>query len=114
MPNAKGWYTKEEVQETGLPYYIPRSERWTHEPYPFAVLLTRTRCKELGIPALRNGNEGPSAFRYASAAGHGGTNEDKKHKYIPLYDRTDVFEAGEISMDKLYKHEIMGRMEQHE
>ena len=56
MPNSKGWYTKEEVLESGLPYYIPRSKRWTHEPYPFAVLLTRTRCKELGMPALRNGN----------------------------------------------------------
>lgn len=105
MPNEKGWYTKREVLETGLPYYIPASERWTHKPYEFAVLLTKSRCKEFGIPILSSGNEEPSAFRYAAAAGTG--TDDKTNRYIPLYDRTSVFAKGEISMDKLYKHEIM-------
>lgn len=105
MPNEKGWYTKEEVLATGLPYYIPRSDKWTHEPYPYAVLLTRSRCKHFGIPALRTG-EKPSAFRFSAAAGTG--TGDTQHRYIPLYDRTDVFEAGEIGLDNLYKGETMG------
>lgn len=105
MPNEKGWFTKEEVLETGLPYYIPASERWTHEPYDYAVLLTKSRCKEFGIPILSNGMEKPSAFRYAAAAGTG--TSDKLHRYFPLYDRTDVFTSGEISFNKLFKGETM-------
>lgn len=107
MPNEKGWYTKEEVQETGLPYYIGSSKRWTHEPYPFAVLLTKSRCKELGMPILSNGNEKPSAFRYAAGAGTG--TGDSKHRFFPLYDRTSVFEKGELSTSILFKNEMMGR-----
>lgn len=102
MPNEKGWYTKEEVLETGLPYYIPASKRWTDTPYQFAVLLTKSRCEKLGVPILRNGHEKQSAFRYSANAGVG-TN-DKTHRYVPLYDRTDVYE--EIK-DELYDHEIM-------
>jgi hypothetical protein len=106
MPNEKGWYTKEEVLETGLPYYIPRSDKWTSEPYPFAVLLTKSRCKQLGMPILRSGNEKPSAFKYAANAGSG--TGDLNHRYVPLYDRTDVFEAGELSISILFKGEMMG------
>jgi hypothetical protein len=105
MPNDKGWYTKQEVLDTGLPYYIPMSNRWTSHPYSNAVLLTKSRCNEFGIPILSNGHEKPSAFRYAASAGTG--TDDKKHKYIPLYDRTEVFDAGELSRDVLYPHEIM-------
>jgi len=105
MPNDKGWYTKAEVEETGLPYYIPRSKRWTHKPYPFAVLLSKSRCKELGIPILSSGREKPSAFRYAAAAGTG--SGDNQHRFIPLYDRTDVYEAGEISLEELFDYEVM-------
>ena len=108
MPNEKGWYSKNEVLETGLPYYIPASKRWTHEPYPFAVLLTKSRCREFGIPILSSGNEKPSAFRYAAAAGTG--TDDKTHRYYPLYDRTSVFVSGELSMNLLYEHEIMGKL----
>lgn len=100
MPNDKGWYTKEEVIETGLPYYIPTTQRWTDERYGFSVLLTKSRCKEFGVPILQNGQEKPSAFRYAAA----------KHQYFPLYDRTDVFVAGELKLDILYPHEIMGKL----
>lgn len=107
MPNEKGWYTKEEVIETGLPYYIGASKRWTDERYGFAVLLTKSRCKEFGIPILTNGFEAPSAFRYAAAAGTG--SGDSKHRYFPLYDRTSVFESGELDMKLLYEHEIMGK-----
>lgn len=105
MPNHKGWFTKEEVLETGLPYYIPASKRWTDAPYPFAVLLTRSRCSKLGMPILSSGREKPSAFRYLAAAGSG-TSDDKRYRYVPLYDRTDVYQ--EIK-DQLYEHEIMGR-----
>ncbi len=106
MPNAKGWHTKEEVLETGLPYWT--GKRWTVEPYAFAVLLTKSRCKESGIPILRNGHEKPSAFRYAAAAGTG--TGDNKHRYFPLYDRTDVFVSGDIAIDRLYPHEMMGKL----
>ena len=105
MPNEKGWYTKQEVEETGLPYYIPRSNRWTHEPYELAALLSKSRCKQLRMPILKNGNEKPSAFRYmASATG------DSNHLYMPLYDRTEVFEAGELPWSILFKGELMGRV----
>ncbi|MEI7028390.1 hypothetical protein [Paenibacillus sp. y28] len=108
MPNEKGWYSKAEVLETGLPYYIPSSKRWTQEPYPFAVLLTKTRCQDFGIPILPQGRELPSAFRYAAAAGTG--TDDKTHRYYPLYDRTDVFKSGELAMELLNKYEIMGKL----
>lgn len=105
LPNEKGWYTKEEVLETGLPYYIPASKRWTDERYGYSILLTKSRCKEFGIGILSNGLEHPVAFRYGAAAGTG--TSDKKSRYFPLYDRTSVFEK-EISKSRLYEHEIMG------
>lgn len=104
MPNKKGWYTREEVLETGLPSYNSNSKRWTHEPYPFAVLLTKSRCKELGVPILESGRELPSAFRHIALAGHG-TNEDKRYRYAPLYDRTVSYD---LLKNNLYEHEIMG------
>ncbi|MFN0222128.1 hypothetical protein [Paenibacillus sp. KR2-11] len=104
MPNSKGWHTKQEVLETGLPYHT--GQRWTAEPYTFAVLLTKSRCKEFGAPILRNGQEKPAAFRYAASAGTG--TGDTAHRYYPLYDRTDVFNAGELDLKKLFKHELMG------
>jgi hypothetical protein len=107
VPNDKGWYTKEEVLASGLPYYIPRSDKWTSEPYPFAVLLTKSRCKQLGMPILRSGNEKPSAFKYIANGGAG--TGDLNHRYAPLYDRTDVFEAGELSLSILFKGEMMGK-----
>ncbi|MNI92226.1 hypothetical protein D3C73_1499950 [compost metagenome] len=55
------------------------------------------------MPIWRSGREKPYAFRFSSAAGTG--TDDKKHRYIPLYDRTDAYE--EIK-DELYEHEIMG------
>lgn len=104
MPNEKGWYTKDEVQETGLPYWIAASKRWTHAPYEFAILLSRSRCKELGAPILSDGHEHPSAFRYAAAAGKG----DNRHRYIPLYDRTDLYPTLLADGVHLYDYEIMG------
>lgn len=104
MPNSKGWYTKEEVLETGLPYYNSLSKRWTKEPYAFAVLLTKSRCDALKIPILGSGREKPSAFRHIALAGVG-TNDDKRYRYAPLYDRTDAYY---LIKDQLYRHEIMG------
>ncbi|MEK8128382.1 hypothetical protein WMW72_10750 [Paenibacillus filicis] len=106
MPNNKGWYNKQEVLDTGLPYWINANRGWTQQPYPFAVLLTKSRCKEFGVPILSSGNEKPSAFRYAAAAGTG--TGDNKHRYYPLYDRTDVYEVGEITKEQLFRHEVMG------
>ncbi|AHV96120.1 hypothetical protein [Paenibacillus sabinae] len=103
MPNEQGRYNRQEVIESGLPYFIPRSGKWNGNTYPFAVLLSKTRCKELGVPILSNGHENPSAFLYSANAG-AGTN-DTDHRYYALYDRTDAYE--EIK-DKLYPREIMG------
>lgn len=107
MPNKNGWYSKEEVIDTRLPYYIPSSKRWTHEPYEFAILLTKSRSKEFGVPILSNDHEKPSAFRYAAAAGTG--TDDKIHRYFPLYDRTEAFTSGNLDEKILYQHEIMGK-----
>lgn len=106
MPNKKGWYTIDEVKQTGLPYYITTSKRWTKEPF-FAVLLSKTRCKEFGVPILPNGHEKPSAFRYCGLCGMG--TDDQKHRFIPLYDRTSLFLSGELDLKRLFDHEIMGR-----
>ena len=109
MPNERGWYSKEEAYATGLPIWIRRDSmqpgQWTHKPYDLAVLLTRTRCKELGMPTLRNGMEAPSAFRYKNSEG-------SQYRYIPLYDRTDVFESGELPFTILNEWEIMKCEEQ--
>lgn len=104
MPNKEGRYSGTEVATTGLPVYIPSSGRWSKKPYKFAVLLSRTRCKHFDVPILKEGAEAPSAFLYAANAGSG-TN-DKSHRYVPLYDRTDVF-LNEIGLDKLIDREIM-------
>ncbi|RXZ84606.1 hypothetical protein EBB07_00900 [Paenibacillaceae bacterium] len=102
MPNAQGRYTKAEVVASGLPYYIPASKRWTSKPYRFAVLLPESRCDRFRVPITRN-REKPSAFLYSASAGTG-TN-DKRHRYIPLYDRTDAMQA--VADARLYPHEIM-------
>lgn len=110
MPNEKGWYTKEEAQETGLPIWIKADSmkpgRWTTEPYEHAVLLTRTRCKQLGVPALSVGREMPSALRYNNA-------ENSKYRYVPLFERTSVFTSGELSYSLLQDGEVMGKAEGH-
>lgn len=108
MPNEKGWYTKEEALATGLPCWIKKDSfkpgRWTDTPYEHAVLLTRSRCQKLGMPALRNGHEAPSAFKYNNA-------ENSSYRYVPLYDRTDVFENGELPYSVLREGERMQRPE---
>ncbi|MEK4882589.1 MULTISPECIES: hypothetical protein [Paenibacillus] len=103
MPNKEGRYNRQEVLESKLPYFIPRSQRWNGEQYTFAVLLSKTRCKELGVPILGDGHEQPSAFLYAPNAGRG-TN-DLDHRYHALYDRTDAYEAIKA---RLHPREIMG------
>lgn len=106
MPNEKGWLTKEEVLETRLPYYQKKiwdgkEAGWNYEPYSCAALLTRTRCKQLGMPALRNGNEAQSAYLYVNPT-------SDKYRFVPLFDRTDVFEAGELPWSILKPYEKMG------
>jgi hypothetical protein len=102
MPNKEGRYNRQEVLDSRLPYFIPRSQRWNGEQYDFAVLLSKTRCRELGVPIMENGEQ-PSAFLYSPNAGRG-TN-DLDHRYHALYDRTDAYE--EIK-DRLHPREIMG------
>lgn len=104
MPNIKGWYSKEEFLETGLPCYFPASDQWTHTPYDWAVLLTKSRCEQLGVPILGSGREFPSAFRFLGMGAFGETREDEGFDYIPLYDRTDAFE---LLRDSLLNSELM-------
>lgn len=103
MPNERGWFNKEEAYATGLPIFIKTSDtvpgHWTHEPYPHAVLLTRTRCKQLGMPIILR--EAPCAFKYLKR-------NASNYCYVPLYDRTSVFESGELSYSILKEGEIMG------
>lgn len=102
MPNTQGRFNRQEVLESGLPYFIPRTGQWNGKTYPFAVLLSKTRCKELGVPIMEKGEQ-PSAFLYAANAGSG--SNDNQHRYYALYDRTDAYP--EIK-DKLHPREIMG------
>ncbi|MBJ6362122.1 hypothetical protein ACFOQM_12550 [Paenibacillus sp. GCM10012307] len=101
MPNATGRYCKSEVAASGLPYYIPRSKRWTSQPYAHAVFLTANRCKMFGLPV--RDNESPSAFLFSASAGYG--TDDNKHRYLPLYERTQ--EMLKMRDARLYPHEIM-------
>ncbi|WP_088832618.1 hypothetical protein [Paenibacillus tyrfis] len=84
MPNDQGRYAKAEVVASGLPYYIPSSSRWTSRPYPYAILLSKTRCEQYNVPTEEG--EQPAAFLYAANAGRG--TDDLRHRYVPLYDRT--------------------------
>lgn len=105
MTNEKGWLTKEEAYASGLPIFIKTDStkpgRWTHEPYSHAVLLTKTRCKQLKMPTLDSGREVPVALRYAQGAA-------SSYRYVPLYDRTSVFVSGELPYSILQDGEIMG------
>lgn len=101
MPNKEGRYNKLEVQHSGLPVYIPRSRRWTSKPYRFAVLMSKNRCQHFGCPVKPD--EFPAAFLFSSNAG-AGTN-DQRHRYYPLYDRTEAMSGNESA--RLYPHEIM-------
>ncbi|WP_044480467.1 hypothetical protein [Paenibacillus antibioticophila] len=101
MPNKEGRYNKLEVKRSGLPVYIPRSSRWTSKPYRFAVLLTRRRCQQFGVPVKQN--EAPGAFLFSASAGAG--TSDQQHRYYPLFDRTTDMAGNESA--RLYPHEIM-------
>lgn len=109
MANSKGWLTKAEVLATGLPYYIPRSKRWTGEPYSFAVLLTKTRCKAFALPVREKAQEKPVAYLYLANAGSG--TDDMQHRYVPLYNRTFAYED---IYKKLLPREMMGIPEERE
>lgn len=108
MPNNKGWLTKDEAYATGLPIWIKSDSHklgyWTKEPYGHAVLLTRTRCSQLKMPALPDGRETACAYRYAQGA-------PSSYRYVPLYDRTSVFESGELPYSILLDGEIMSKGE---
>jgi hypothetical protein len=102
VPNEEGRFNKEEAYGTGLPIYIPASKRWTERPYPFAILLSKSRCADFKTPITSQ--ERPKAFLYAANAG-AGTN-DLKHRYVPLYDRTEAL-RDDASGKLLYEREIM-------
>jgi len=104
MPNEQGWLTKDEATATGLPIFIKTSSQkpgwWTHKPYRHAVLLTKTRCTQLKMPTLDSGREAAVAYRYAQGAA-------SSYRYVPLYDRTSVFESGELPYSILQDGEII-------
>lgn len=105
MPNEKGWLTKDEAYATGLPIFIKTDSykpgHWTHEPYQKAVLLTKTRCAQLKMPTLDSGREAVAGYRYAQGA-------PSSYRYVPLYDRTNVFVNVELPYNILQDGEIMG------
>ncbi|SGI85573.1 hypothetical protein [Mycobacterium tuberculosis] len=86
-------YSLTEVIETGLPYMDEIERKWSSTPYPFAVLLPEDRCMKLEVPILASGREYPSAFR------------SRGKEFIPLYDRTDVYE---LLKKDLFPYELMG------
>jgi hypothetical protein len=102
MPDKRGWMMKEEALESSLPIYYPTGKgRWTARPYPFAVLLTRTRCQKLGVPAMSVDTEKPSALLYKALSA---SKEDDRYRFVPLYDRTDAYH---LIKDRLSASEIM-------
>ncbi|MNC45171.1 hypothetical protein D3C75_941190 [compost metagenome] len=89
MPDKRGWMQKKEAEESGLPIYYPAGKgRWTKKPYTIAVLLTRTRCQQLGVPAMSPDSESPSALLYKALSG---SKVDDRYRYVPLYDRTEAY-----------------------
>lgn len=101
MPNKQGRYTKEEVICSGLPYFIPRSGRWTSMPYDYAILLSPSRCARFKVPIGKE--ELPSAFLFCALAGSG--TDDQTHRYVPLYDRTEQLRNNNTI--RLFPREIM-------
>jgi hypothetical protein len=93
-----GYYNKQEVEATGLPFWA--GSRWIH-PDKFkdmCVILTKSRAKHFRVPIEKG--EQPAAFRYC-VAGPG------PHKYTALYDRTlEMIKLG-ISDNEFFVYEFI-------
>ncbi|MFD1777043.1 hypothetical protein [Paenibacillus rhizophilus] len=93
MPNKKGWLTKNEMMDTGQPCFIPDAAgaltgRWFGTPPLGGILLTATRCKQLGCPVKTN--EYAVAYFYSAAA-------PDHFRYVPFFHR----QAEELNSKKI-------------
>lgn len=67
MPNGKGYFTKNEMMDTGASCFIPDATgsltgRWYGSLPADGIVLTRKRCADLGAPV--KDREDPVAFIY--------------------------------------------------
>lgn len=86
------WWTKEEAEATGLPIF--GFYKWSDGKEPSAqILLTESRCAELGVPVRTE--ELPVAFRFS-------VNGEAKRKFCRLFDRT-----GQVNESDLLEKEIV-------
>ncbi len=82
------WLNKQQVQATGKPCLIPKQieingewiweGKWIGPPPVCDILLTFTRCKQLGCPVLEN--ESPAAYVYKQS-------EPSQFRYVPYFAR---------------------------
>lgn len=91
-PEQAGYYTKEQVIKSGLPYWTGfrwiNGDRFRQEMF----LLTKSRCRTVGVPYKPG--ELPAAFRYC-VAGPGPA------KYAALYERKSI----DWPLEGLFPHE---------
>jgi hypothetical protein len=93
MPNRKGWLTKNEMMDTGMPCFIPDAVgaltgRWYGSPPGDGIMLTRTRCAQLDA-AVKDSEEAVAFFYVATIA--------ENYRYIPFYHR----KAEELNVQKI-------------
>jgi hypothetical protein len=61
----KSYFTRDEVEQTGLPFYT--GHRWFGTVQHFCILMTKSRCKELDVPVVDD--EMPVFSLYSQWAG---------------------------------------------
>lgn len=90
--NPLWFFSRAEVEFFEKPFYT--GHRWIgFNDDNMRVLLTRSRCKELGYPVHEN--EEATAYRYT-------INGSADRKYVPVYDRTNC----DLPLEKLYSKEV--------
>ncbi|MDH6371790.1 hypothetical protein M2444_003589 [Paenibacillus sp. PastF-3] len=83
MPNRKGYFTKNEMMDTGATCFIPDAAgsltgRWYGSMPEDGIALTRKRCAELGAPV--KDREDAIAFIYRVEI-------KDEYRYVPFYHR---------------------------
>lgn len=90
--NPLAFFTRAEIEFFERPFFT--GSRWIgFDDEKERVLLTRSRCKQLGFP-VQNSEE-PIAYRYA-------VDGPADRKYVQVFDRTGC----NIDRSKLYPKEI--------
>jgi hypothetical protein len=83
MPNGRGYFTKNEMMDTGASCFIPDAAgsltgRWYGSLPEDGIALTRKRCANLGAPV--KDREDPVAFIYRVEI-------KDDYRYVPFYHR---------------------------